>query len=142
MADNIMVTIDGRQIEVPPGTLILEAARRLGIIIPTFCYDDRMRSVGACRMCLVEVEKMPKLVASCATPVAPNMVVMTQSERVVKARKGVLEFLLINHPLDCPTCDKGGECPLAGFDLWLRTDRYSVQRKQDQVYRGYQSEVR
>ena len=99
-------------VEVPPGTLIVEAAKRLGITIPTFCYDERLRSVGACRMCLVEVEKMPKLVASCATPVAPNMVVHTENERVVKARKGVLEFLLINHPLDCPTCDKGGECPL------------------------------
>ncbi len=112
MADNITLTIDGRSVEVPPGTLILQAAKQLGIVIPTFCYDDRLRSVGACRMCLVEVEKSPKLIASCATPVAPGMVVHTASPRVIKARKGVLEFLLINHPLDCPTCDKGGECPL------------------------------
>jgi NADH-quinone oxidoreductase subunit G len=112
MADNIVLTIDGKTIEVPSGTLIVEAAKQAGVTIPTFCYDDRLRSVGACRMCLVEVEKMPKLVASCATPVAPNMVVHTENERVLKARKGVLEFLLINHPLDCPTCDKGGECPL------------------------------
>jgi NADH-quinone oxidoreductase subunit G len=112
MADNITVMINGQIIEVPPGTLIIEAAKKLGIVIPTFCYDERLRSVGACRMCLVEVEKMPKLVVSCATPVAPNMVVHTETEKVIKARKGVLEFLLINHPLDCPTCDKGGECPL------------------------------
>lgn len=112
MADLIKLTIDGREIEVEPGTLILEAARRLGIEIPTFCYDERLKSVGACRMCLVEVEKSPKLVASCATPVGPGMIVKTESDRVIEARKAVLEFLLINHPLDCPTCDKGGECPL------------------------------
>jgi len=112
MAENISVKIDGQTVEVPPGTLIIEAAKKVGIEIPTFCYDDRLRPVGACRMCLVEVEKIPKLIASCATPVAPNMVVHTESERVVKSRQGVLQLLLINHPLDCPTCDKGGECPL------------------------------
>jgi NADH-quinone oxidoreductase subunit G len=112
MADNITVTVNDRVVEVPPGTLIIEAARKAGVTIPTFCYDDRLKSVGACRMCLVEVEKMPKLIASCATPVAPNMVIHTESEKVRVARKGVLEFQLINHPLDCPTCDKGGECPL------------------------------
>ncbi len=112
MPEDISVTIDGQAVDVPPGTLIIEAAKKIGVEIPTFCYDERLKSVGACRICLVEVEKMPKLIASCATPVAPDMVVHTDSERVVKARKGVLEFLLINHPLDCPTCDKGGECPL------------------------------
>lgn len=112
MADDFKITINGQALEVTPGTLIIEAAKKIGVEIPTFCYDDRLKPVGACRMCLVEVEKMPKLIASCATPVAPDMVIHTDSERVVKARKGVLEFLLINHPLDCPTCDKGGECPL------------------------------
>jgi NADH-quinone oxidoreductase subunit G len=112
MADNITVTINDRTVEVPPGTLIIEAAKKIGIKIPTFCYDDRLKPVGACRMCLVEVEKMPKLIASCATPVAPNMVIHTESEKVKAARKGILELQLINHPLDCPTCDKGGECPL------------------------------
>ncbi|HBC46335.1 MAG TPA: NADH dehydrogenase (quinone) subunit G [candidate division Zixibacteria bacterium] len=130
MADNITLTIDGRNVEVPPGTLILQAAKMLGIVIPTFCYDDRLRSVGACRMCLVEVEKSPKLVASCATPVAPGMVVYTTSPRVIKARKGVLEFLLINHPLDCPTCDKGGECPLQDltYDYGPTTSRYKENK--------------
>ena len=117
MANLVAVNIDGKIIEVEPGTLIIEAAARLGIEIPTFCYDQRLVSVGACRMCLVEVEKSPKLIASCATPVAPGMVVKTGSEKVVKARQGVLEFLLINHPLDCPTCDKGGECPLQNLTL-------------------------
>jgi NADH-quinone oxidoreductase subunit G len=112
MADNVTVTINDRTVEVPPGTLIIEAAKKIGIKIPTFCYDDRLKPVGACRMCLVEVEKMPKLIASCATPVAPNMVIHTESEKVKAARKGILELQLINHPLDCPTCDKGGECPL------------------------------
>jgi NADH-quinone oxidoreductase subunit G len=112
MADLVKVSIDGIEIEVEPETLIIEAARRVGVDIPTFCYDERLKSVGACRMCLVEVEKSPKLIASCATPVGPGMVVKTNTEKVVTARKGVLEFLLINHPLDCPTCDKGGECPL------------------------------
>jgi len=112
MAELVKLNIDSRDVEVQPGTLIIEAARKLGIEIPTFCYDDRLKPVGACRMCLVEVEKAPKLIASCATPVMPGMVVHTASEKVVNARKGVLELLLINHPLDCPTCDKGGECPL------------------------------
>ncbi len=132
MPDNgkITVTIDGRTIEVNPGTLILEAAKQLGIDIPVFCYDERLRPVGACRMCLVEVEKSPKLIASCSTPVAPNMVVHTDSQKVIKARKGVLEFLLINHPLDCPTCDKGGECPLQDmtYGYGPATSRYKEKK--------------
>lgn len=98
MADLVKVTIDGKEIEVDPGTLIIEAARKLGIKIPSFCYDPRLRSVGSCRMCLVEVEKMPRMVASCAAPVMPGMVIHTNNEKVIKARKGVLEFILINHP--------------------------------------------
>ncbi len=130
MADLIKLNIDGHDIEVEPGTLILEAARRLNIEIPTFCYDERLKSVGACRMCLVEVEKSPKLVASCATPVGPGMVVKTESDRVIEARKAVLEFLLINHPLDCPTCDKGGECPLQNltYKYGPPTSRYRERK--------------
>ena len=112
MAELIKLNIDGKDVEVEPGTLIIRAAEKLGIEIPTFCYDDRLKSVGACRMCLVEVEKAPKLIASCAAPANSGMIVKTNSEKVVKARKAILEFILINHPLDCPTCDKGGECPL------------------------------
>ena len=130
MAENIEITINGQAVTVAPGTLIIEAAKMIGVEIPTFCYDDRLKPVGACRMCLVEVEKMPKLIASCATPVAPNMVIHTDSEKVIKARKGVLEFLLINHPLDCPTCDKGGECPLQDntFVYGPTTSRYKEHK--------------
>jgi len=106
------ITIDGRTTGVHKGETILQAAMRLGIEVPVFCWHPKIDPVGACRMCLVEVEKMPKLVVACATPAAPNMVVYTGNERVQKARAGVLEFLLVDHPLDCPTCDKGGECTL------------------------------
>ena len=106
------LTIDGREVEVEAGTTVLQAADFLGIEIPRFCYHERLAIAGNCRMCLVEVEKSPKPVASCAMPVADGMVVLTGTPMVKKARQGVLEFLLINHPLDCPICDQGGECDL------------------------------
>jgi NADH-quinone oxidoreductase subunit G len=106
------LTIDGREVEVEAGTSILQVADYLGIEIPRFCYHERLAVAGNCRMCLVEVEKSPKPVASCAMPVADGMVVHTSTPMVKKAREGVLEFLLINHPLDCPICDQGGECDL------------------------------
>jgi NADH-quinone oxidoreductase subunit G len=106
------LTIDGREVEVEAGTTILQAADYLGVEIPRFCYHDRLAIAGNCRMCLVDVEKSPKPVASCAMPVAEGMVVHTDTPAVKKARQGVLEFLLINHPLDCPICDQGGECDL------------------------------
>jgi len=104
--------IDGIEIDVQPGTTILQAAELVGAEIPRFCYHERLSIAGNCRMCLVEVEKTPKPVASCAMPVGEGMVVNTKSEMVKKARSGVMEFLLINHPLDCPICDQGGECDL------------------------------
>src|SRR5690242_19875464 len=116
------LTIDGREIEVAPGTTILQACQQAGIEIPHFCYHERLNIAGNCRMCLVEVERSPKPVASCAMPVADGMVIHTESEKAKKARHGVMEFLLINHPLDCPICDQGGECDLQdqamayGFD--------------------------
>ncbi len=106
------LTIDGIEIEVEAGTSILQAAEQLGIEIPRFCYHDRLSVPANCRMCLVELEGAPKPVASCAMACGDNMVVKTSSERVKKARSGVMEFLLINHPLDCPICDQGGECDL------------------------------
>ncbi len=106
------LTIDGHPIDVEAGTTILQAADALGIEIPRFCYHERLAIAGNCRMCLVDVEKMPKPVASCAMPVGEGMVVHTKSATVRKARQGVMEFLLINHPLDCPICDQGGECDL------------------------------
>jgi len=106
------VTIDGLEIDVPAGATVLQAAELAGREIPRFCYHDRLSIAGNCRMCLVEVEKAPKPVASCAFPVAEGMVVKTDSPMVRQARRGVMEFLLINHPLDCPICDQGGECDL------------------------------
>jgi NADH-quinone oxidoreductase subunit G len=112
MADRVKLTIDGRQIEADQGTLLIEAARQNGIEIPAFCYYEGLTLQAACRMCLVEVEKTPKLQVGCTLPVAEGMVVHTDSDIVKQARKGTLEFLLTNHPLDCPVCDKGGECEL------------------------------
>src|SRR5512135_2385286 len=114
LADLVTLTIDGIEISVPKGTLIIRAAELLGIEIPRFCDHPLLDPVGACRQCLVEVEGQRKPLASCTTTVAPDMVVHTQLTSPVarKAQEGNLELLLINHPLDCPICDKGGECPL------------------------------
>jgi len=107
------LTIDGIEVEVPNGSTVIQACEAAGIEIPRFCYHERLSVAGNCRMCLVEIEKMPpKPVASCGQPVADGMVVHTDSEMVRKGRRGVMEFLLINHPLDCPICDQGGECDL------------------------------
>jgi NADH-quinone oxidoreductase subunit G len=111
-AETVKLTIDGRTIEAEKGTLIIEAARQSGIEIPSFCYYEGLTLQAACRMCLVEVEKTPKLQVGCTLPVAEGMIVHTDSPLVKEARKGTLEFLLTNHPLDCPVCDKGGECEL------------------------------
>src|SRR5882672_2984822 len=116
------VTVDGQEIEVLAGTTILQACQQAGVEIPHFCYHERLMIAGNCRMCLVEVERSPKPVASCAMPVVDGNVIHTQSEKAKKARNGVMEMLLINHPLDCPICDQGGECDLQdqamayGFD--------------------------
>ncbi len=108
----VTLTIDGRNISVPKGTTVYTAITQLGIDVPIFCYQDRMPPFGACRVCLVEVEKVPKLQTSCTLEATEGMIVKTQSDPAVEGRKGILEFLLINHPLDCPICDRGGECPL------------------------------
>jgi NADH-quinone oxidoreductase subunit G len=110
--DQVTLTVDDRQATVPKGTLILKAAEQLGIEIPVFCYHDKLKPIGACRMCLVDVEGSPKPVPSCATEVIDGMVVRTRTPEVQQMWKSVLEFLLVNHPLDCPVCDRGGECPL------------------------------
>jgi len=119
----VTLTIDNKQVTVEEGTTILKAAEKLGIEIPTFCYHDKLEAVGACRMCLVEVEKTPKLQIACATMVTEGMVVKTDTPQVARARKGVLEFLLINHPLDCPVCDKGGECELQNLVFKFGSDK-------------------
>jgi NADH-quinone oxidoreductase subunit G len=112
-----IIKINHQEYEVPTGLTMLQAARLVGIEIPVFCYHERLAIAGNCRMCLVELENSPKLVASCAMPIADGMSFNTLSDRVKKARKGVLEFLLINHPLDCPICDQGGECDLQDITM-------------------------
>lgn len=105
-------TIDGKEVEFKPGENLVEVAKRVGVEIPVFCYHPGLSVVAQCRMCSVQVEKMAKIQTACSTPAADGMVVHTQSEAVKKARSSVMEFLLINHPLDCPICDKSGECDL------------------------------
>jgi NADH-quinone oxidoreductase subunit G len=115
----VTLTINGREISVPKGMSLVEAAAEAGIEVPVFCYEPRLgAAVGACRMCLVEIEGMPKLQTACTTPAADGMVVLSRSDRAREGQDAVLEFLLLNHPLDCPVCDKGGECPLQ--DLTFR----------------------
>jgi NADH-quinone oxidoreductase subunit G len=109
----ITFTIDGREVQAPENAMLVDAAKRGDVEIPVFCYEPKLgQPVGACRMCLVEIEGIPKLQTGCSTPVKDGMVVNTQTERVQTAQRAVVEFLLVNHPLDCPVCDKGGECPL------------------------------
>ena len=113
--ETVTLTIDGKAVTVPKGRTVLQAAIESGIKIPYYCYHPGLGIDGSCRVCIVKIEKMPKLQTSCSTPVADGMVVSTDTPDVVEARASVFEFLLINHPLDCPVCDKGGECPLQDF---------------------------
>jgi NADH-quinone oxidoreductase subunit G len=108
----VKVEVDGRAVEVPAGSMVMEAANRLGIYVPHFCWHPKLSIAANCRMCLVQVEKAPKPMPACATPVAEGMKISTRSEYAKQAQRGVMEFLLINHPLDCPICDQGGECQL------------------------------
>ncbi len=125
------VTVDGVQVEVPNGASVLQACEAAGVEIPRFCYHERLSVAGNCRMCLVEIEKAPKPVASCAYPVADNMVVKTDTLTVRNARRGVMEFLLINHPLDCPICDQGGECDLQdqAYSYGMDHSRYAENKR-------------
>src|SRR5262244_1719586 len=109
-AHNVTITVDGKKITAPAGTLLIEACKAVGIEVPSFCYYPGLALQAACRMCLVRIEKMPKLQTACTVPVADGMVVTTESDEVKQARKSMIELLLGNHPLDCPVCDAGGEC--------------------------------
>lgn len=111
------IEIDGKQLQVPDGSTVMEAATTIGAYVPHFCYHKKLSIAANCRMCLVQVEKAPKPLPACATPVTNGMKVWTHSEQAVKAQKGVMEFLLINHPLDCPICDQGGECQLQDLSV-------------------------
>ncbi|HST74649.1 MAG TPA: NADH-quinone oxidoreductase subunit NuoG, partial [Acetobacteraceae bacterium] len=125
------VTVDGIEVEVPNGSTVLQACEAAGKEIPRFCYHERLSIAGNCRMCLVEIERAPKPVSSCSFPVADNMVVKTDSPMVRNGRRGVMEFLLINHPLDCPICDQGGECDLQDQALGYGMDhsRYEENKR-------------
>mgnify|MGYP001546897816 CR=1 FL=1 len=131
------LTVNGIAVEVPAGATVLQACQQAGVEVPHFCYHPRLAIAGNCRMCLVEQEKAPKPIASCAMPAADNMVIHTDSEKAQKARKGVMEFLLINHPLDCPICDQGGECDLQdqamayGFDRGRFLENKRAVREKD-----------
>ncbi len=113
----VEIEIDGKKVEVPPGSMVMDAANKLGTYIPHFCYHKKLSIAANCRMCLVEVEKAPKPLPACATPVSAGMIVRSNSAKAVQAQKSVMEFLLINHPLDCPICDQGGECQLQALAM-------------------------
>ena len=125
------LTIDNKEIEVEDGLTVMQACEQAGIEIPHFCFHERLKIAGNCRICLVEMEKAPKPIASCAMPVAEGMVIKTDTPVIKKARQGVMEFLLINHPLDCPICDQGGECDLQdqAFKYGKGTNRYAENKR-------------
>jgi NADH-quinone oxidoreductase subunit G len=125
--DTVKVTINGRELTVPKGKTVLEASLENGIELPYYCFHPGLGVDGSCRVCIVKIEKMPKLQTSCSTVCTDGMVVQTETPDVVEARAGVFEFLLINHPLDCPVCDKGGECPLQDFSYEFGPDRSRME---------------
>jgi len=127
----VEIEIDGKAVEIQQGSMVMDAAKKLGTHIPHFCYHKKLSIAANCRMCLVEVEKAPKPLPACATPVTPGMKVHTHSEKAVAAQKSVMEFLLINHPLDCPICDQGGECQLQDLAVGYgkTTSRYSEEKR-------------
>ena len=127
----VEIEIDGKKVEVPPGSMVMDAANKLGTYIPHFCYHKKLSIAASCRMCLVEVEKAPKPLPACATPVTAGMIVRSKSDKAVKAQKDVMEFLLINHPLDCPICDQGGECQLQDLAVGYgkTSSRYQEEKR-------------
>jgi len=127
----VEIELDGKKVEVPPGSMVMHAADKAGTYIPHFCYHKKLSIAANCRMCLVDVEKAPKPMPACATPVTMGMVVRTKTDKAIKAQKSVMEFLLINHPLDCPICDQGGECQLQDLAVGYGggTSRYEEEKR-------------
>jgi len=127
----VEIEIDGKKVEVQAGSMVMDAANKLGTYIPHFCYHKKLSIAANCRMCLVEVEKAPKPLPACATPVTPGMIVRSHSDKAVKAQQAVMEFLLINHPLDCPVCDQGGECQLQDLAVGYggTSSRYQEEKR-------------
>lgn len=130
----VEIELDGQKVEVPPGSMVMHAAEKLGTYVPHFCYHKKLSIAANCRMCLVDVEKAPKPMPACATPVTPGMIVRTKSEKAVKAQQGVMEFLLINHPLDCPICDQGGECQLQDLAVGYGGSKSRYQEEKRVVF--------
>ena len=128
---NLKVTVDGTEVEVPHGSTVMDATNKLGVYVPHFCYHQKLSIAANCRMCLVEVEKAPKPLPACATPVTDGMKVWTHSKVAKDAQNGVMEFLLINHPLDCPICDQGGECQLQDLAVGYggSNSRYTEEKR-------------
>ena len=127
----IEIELDGKKVDIVEGSMIMHAAEKAGTYIPHFCYHKKLSIAANCRMCLVDVEKMPKPMPACATPVTQGMVVRTKSEKAIKAQQSVMEFLLINHPLDCPICDQGGECQLQDLAVGYgaSSSRYEEEKR-------------
>ncbi|HEY5898331.1 MAG TPA: 2Fe-2S iron-sulfur cluster-binding protein, partial [Burkholderiales bacterium] len=128
---NLKLEVDGKPVEVPHGATVMDAANKLGVYVPHFCYHKKLSIAANCRMCLVEIEKAPKPMPACATPVTEGMKVWTHSPAAKKAQNGVMEFLLINHPLDCPICDQGGECELQDLAMGFGrgVSRYTERKR-------------
>ena len=131
------IIINGKEIDFKKGMTVLQACELADVEIPRFCYHEKLSIAGNCRMCLVEMEKSPKPIASCAMPVAEGMVIKTNTEKVEKARKGVMEFLLANHPLDCPVCDQGGECDLQDQSMFYGIDKSRYKENKRHVPEKY-----
>lgn len=127
----VEIELDGKKVEVAPGSVVMHAAEKAGVYIPHFCYHKKLSIAASCRMCLVEVEKAPKPMPACATPVTQGMVVRTKTDKAIKAQQSVMEFLLINHPLDCPICDQGGECQLQDLAVGYggSSSRYEEEKR-------------
>ena len=133
----LSIEVDSRAAQVPHGSTVMDAANKLGIYIPFFCYHKKLSIAANCRMCLVQVEKAPKPLPACATPVTDGMKVFTHSEQAIKAQQGVMEFLLINHPLDCPICDQGGECQLQDLSVGYGASGSRYREKKRVVFHKY-----
>ena len=129
--------IDGRKVEVAPGSTVMDAANALDIYVPHFCYHKKLSIAANCRMCLVQVEKAPKPLPACATPATDGMKVHTHSDIAIAAQKGVMEFLLINHPLDCPICDQGGECQLQDLAVGYGASNSRYEEPKRVVFEKY-----
>ena len=129
--------IDGKAVQVRNGSTLMDAANKLGIYIPYFCYHKKLSIAANCRMCLVHVEKAPKALPACATPATEGMKVWTHSDQAIQAQKSVMEFLLINHPLDCPICDQGGECQLQDLAVGYGGSSSRYREPKRVVFRKY-----